>query len=82
MMRSDELRLLKKFDHLKEAKLKFLHPHGSSPHHSQHFAQPAVYFCHIVDHTTRSKVSLNEHNGNIESIMLRTRKHNNMILRA
>ena len=37
----------------------------------------------MVDHMTRSKVSLHEHNGIIESIMIRrTRKHNNMILRA
>ena len=31
---------------------------------------------------TRSKVSLHEHNGDIESIMISTKKHNNVILGA
>ena len=42
--------------------------------------QSAVYFGHMVDHMTRSKVSLHEHNGYVESMMIRTRKHTNMIL--
>ena len=36
----------------------------------------------MVDHVTRSKVSLHKHNGSIESIMIETRKHNSMIFRA
>ena len=47
-----------------------------------HLTQSAVCFGHMVDHMTRSKVSLHEHNGYIESIMIQTRKHNNMVLRA
>ena len=36
-------------------------------------------FGYVVDHITRSKVSLHKHN---ESIMIETRKHNSMIFRA
>ena len=45
-----------------------------------------VPFGHVVDHMTGQRLAykkmVHEHNGYIESIMFRTRKYNNVILRA